>query len=140
MTEKKPTVLFVCVHNAGKSQMAAALMRAKAGDAVVVHSGGTHSGDELNGPAQIAASELGASMDGEFPKAITDAIFMSVDRIVILGNEAKLTPVDGMLGTIETWLTPEPGEEVGDKLAQTRIIRDDISRRIDALYDELVNR
>jgi arsenate-mycothiol transferase len=140
MPEKKPSVLFVCVHNAGKSQMAAALMRAKAGDAVVVHSGGTHPGDELNGPAQIAASELGASMDGEFPKAIADEIFMSVDRIVILGKEAKLTPVDGMLGTIETWLTPEPGEEAGDKLAQTRIIRDDISRRIDALYDELVNR
>jgi arsenate-mycothiol transferase len=79
-------------------------------------------------------------MDGELPKAISEAIFMSVDRIVILGNEAKLTPVDGMLGTIETWLTPEPGEEVGDKLAQTRIVRDDILRRVDALYDELVNR
>jgi arsenate-mycothiol transferase len=140
MPEKKPSVLFICVHNAGKSQMAAALMRAKEGDAVVVHSGGTDPGDELNGPAQIVASELGASMDGELPKAISEAIFMSVDRIVILGNEAKLTPVDGMLGTIETWLTPEPGEEVGDKLAQTRIVRDDILRRVDALYDELVNR
>ena len=139
MTEKKPSVLFVCVHNAGKSQMAAALMRAKAGDAVVVHSGGTHPGDELNGPAQIAASELGASMDGEFPKAITDEVFMSVDRIVILGNEAKLTPVEGMAGTIETWLTPEPGPEVGDKLAQTRIIRDDIARRVDGLFNELTN-
>ena len=137
MPEKKPTVLFVCVHNAGKSQMAAALMRAKAGDAVTVLSGGTHPGDELNGPAQIAASEVGASMDGEYPKEITDEVFMNADRIVILGNEAKLAPVEGMRGTIETCLTPEPGEEVGDKLAQTRIIRDDIARRVDNLISEL---
>lgn len=137
MPENKPTVLFVCVHNAGKSQMAAALMRAKAGDSVNVLSGGTHPGDELNGPARTAVGELGASMDGEFPKAISDEVFMGVDRIVILGNEAKLTPVEGMTGTIETWLTPEPGPEVGDKLAQTRIIRDDIARRIDNLYNEL---
>ena len=139
MPETKPTVLFVCVHNAGKSQMAAALMRAKAGDSVNVLSGGTHPGDELNGPAKTAAEELGASMDGEFPKAITDEVFMTVDRIVILGNEAKLTPVEGMRGIIETWLTPEPGPEVGDKLAQARIIRDDIARRVDELFNELTN-
>lgn len=139
MSNDNPTVLFVCVHNAGKSQMAAALMRAKAGDAVNVLSGGTHPGDELNGPAKTAVEELGASMDGEFPKAITEEVFMSVDRIVILGNEAKLTEVDGMRGTIETWLTPEPGPEVGDKLAQTRIIRDDIARRVDLLFNQLTN-
>ena len=137
MANNQPTVLFVCVHNAGKSQMAASLMRAKAGDAVNVLSGGTDPGDELNGPAKTAVEELGASMDGEFPKAISNEVFMGVDRIVILGNEAKLAEVDGMRGTIETWLTPEPGPEVGDKLAQTRIIRDDIARRIDNLYNEL---
>lgn len=137
MANNQPTILFVCVHNAGKSQMAAALMRAKAGDAVNVLSGGTDPGDELNGPAKTAVEELGASMDGEFPKAISNEVFMGVDRIVILGNEAKLAEVDGMRGTIETWLTPEPGPEVGDKLAQTRIIRDDIARRIDNLYNEL---
>jgi arsenate-mycothiol transferase len=135
--ETKPTVLFVCVHNAGKSQMAAALIRSKAGDEIQVLSGGTHPGDALNEPARIAAGELGATMDGEYPKEITDEVFMSVDRIVILGNEAKLTAVDGMKGNIETWLTPEPGPEVGDKLAQTRIVRDDIARRVEDLYNEL---
>ena len=140
MPETKPTVLFVCVHNAGKSQMAAALMRAKTGDKINVLSGGTHPGDALNEPARIAAAELGASMDGEHPKEITDEVFMNVDRIVILGNEAKLTPVDGMRGTIETWLTPEPGPEVGDKLAQTRIVRDDIARRVENLYNELTKK
>lgn len=117
--------------------MAAALMRAKAGDSINVLSGGTHPGDALNEPARIAALELGASMDGEYPKEISEDVFMSVDRIVILGNEAKLTPVEGMRGTIETWLTPEPGEEAGDKLAQTRIIRDDIVRRVNDLVREL---
>ena len=137
MTETKPSVLFVCVHNAGKSQMAAALMRAKAGDTIHVLSGGTHPGAALNEPARIAAEELGASMDGEYPKEITDEVFMNVDRIVILGNEAKLTAVEGMKGTIETWLTPELGPEVGDKLAQTRVVRDDIALRVDNLYNEL---
>lgn len=137
MSETNPSVLFVCVHNAGKSQMAAALMRAKAGSEVNVLSGGTHPGDALNEPARIAVGELGASMDGEYPKEITDEVFMNVDRIVILGNEAKLEAREGMKGTIETWFTPEPAPEVGDKLAQTRIVRDDIARRVDELYVEL---
>lgn len=140
MPETKPSVLFVCVHNAGKSQMAAALMRAKAGSEVNVLSGGTHPGDALNEPARTAVSELGASMDGEYPKEITDDVFMTVDRIVILGNEAKLLPRDGMKGTIETWFTPEPGPETGDKLAQTRIVRDDIARRVETLYNELTKK
>lgn len=139
MPNSKPAVLFVCVHNAGKSQMAAALMRLKAGDNVTVLSGGTDPGSSLNAQAQAAAEELGASMDGETPKVIRDDVFMTVDRIVILGNEAKLEPKLGMHGTIETWLTPEPGPEVGDKLAQTRIVRDDIARRVDNLYNELTH-
>ena len=137
MANKSPSVLFVCVHNAGKSQMAAALMRAKAGDKVTVLSGGTHYGDNLNREAQLAVAELGVSMDGEYPKGVTDDVFMSVDRVVILGNEAKLAAREGMVGTIETWLTPEPGLEAGDKLAQTRIVRDDIVERVDKLFEEL---
>ena len=133
----KPSVLFVCVHNAGKSQMAAALMRAKAGNAVTVYSAGTHPGEALNTEAQLAVAQLGVSMAGESPKAITDEIFTTVDRIVILGNEAKLAWVPGMAGTIEAWLTPEVGAEVGDKLAQTVIVRDDIAKRVDRLFTEL---
>jgi arsenate-mycothiol transferase len=131
------SVLFVCVHNAGKSQMAAALLRAKNLPFIEVLSGGTDPGSALNAEAQAAVGEFGVSMDGEFPKAITDEVFMRVNRIVILGNEAKLSPVSGMTGTIETWLTPEPGPEVGDKLAQTRIVRDDIVRRVNELAEVL---
>lgn len=139
MTNRKPSVLFVCVHNAGKSQMAAALMRAKAAEAVSVLSGGTDPGSGLNHEAQQALAELGVNMGDEYPKAITDEVFMTVDRIVILGNEAKLSPREGMAGQIETWLTPEPGSEVGDKLAQTKIIRNDIARRVDDLFLELTS-
>jgi arsenate-mycothiol transferase len=117
--------------------MAAALMRAKNLPFVEVLSGGTDPGSALNAEAQTAVGELGVTMDGEFPKAISDEVFMSVGRIVILGNEAKLSPVAGIAGTIETWLTPEPGPEVGDKLAQTRIVRDDIVRRVNELAEVL---
>lgn len=139
MPKKIQSVLFVCVHNAGKSQMAAALMRARAGDTVEVISGGTHPGKALNEPARIAVAELGASMAGEYPKEIANEILTSVDRIVVLGAEAKLTAVEGIQGTIETWLTPEPDPEAGDKLAQTRIVRDDIARRVEILYNELID-
>ena len=134
---QKPSVLFVCVHNAGKSQMAAALMRAKAGDKVTVYSGGTHPGDELNAEAQLAVAQIGVGMEGEHPKAISPEILNSVDRVVILGNEAKLAWTPELTGTIETWLTPEVGAEVGDKLAQTVIVRNDIAKRVDRLFNEL---
>jgi len=137
MTSKQTSLLFVCVHNAGKSQMAAALMRAKNLPNVEVLSAGTDPGSGLNAEAQAAVAELGVSMDGEYSKPINQDVFLRVDRIIILGNEAKLTPVDGMVGTIETWLTPEPTAADGDKLAQTRIVRDDVVKRIDALAAEL---
>jgi len=137
MTATSKTLLFVCVHNAGKSQMAAALMRAKNLPNVKVVSGGTDPGKNLNTEAQSAVEELGVSMGDEKPKEITHEVFMSADKIIILGNEAKLVPVAGMHGTIETWLTPEPGADAGDKLSQTRIVRDDIVHRIDELAAEL---
>jgi protein-tyrosine-phosphatase len=137
MLATKTSVLFVCVHNAGKSQMAAALMRAKNLPNLEVLSGGTDPGAGLNAEAQAAVGEIGVSMDGEYPKAITSDVFMRVNRIIILGNDAQLSPVQGMAGVIDRWLTPEPTEVDGDKMAQTRIVRDDIVKRINALAAEL---
>ncbi len=137
MISRQVSVLFVCVHNAGKSQMAAALMRAQKLPNVEVLSGGTDPVGALNVEAQSAIAELGLSMEGEYSKAITLDVFRRVDRIIILGNEAKLTRVERMAGTIETWLTPEPGSDAGDKLAQTRLVRDDIHARVRALAAEL---
>lgn len=117
--------------------MAAALMRAKKLPNVEVLSAGTDPGSGLNAEAQAAVAEIGVSMEGEYSKPVTSDVFMRANRIIILGNEAKLEPIEGMAGTIETWLTPEPTAADGDKLAQTRIVRDDIVTRIDVLAAEL---
>ena len=70
MSEPRPSALFVCVKNAGKSQMAAALTRLHAGDSVEVHSAGTHPGSKLNEESRAAVEEVGATFEGEHPKAI----------------------------------------------------------------------
>ena len=69
-----PSVLFVCVKNGGKSQMAAALARQLAGDAVTVHSAGTRPGSDLNAASRASVEEVGASMEGEHPKPIDPAL------------------------------------------------------------------
>lgn len=135
-----PSVLFVCVHNAGKSQMAAALMRSLAGETVRVFSGGTKHGETLNAEAKAVIEEIGLTMSDEYPKAIDNSVFEKVDRIVILGDEATLDATPNMRGKIVTWHTPKPGGEFGGKLDQTRIIRDDIERRVRVLHNELTSR
>lgn len=104
----RPSVLFVCVKNGGKSQMAAALMRSLAGDQVEVHSAGTQPGDTINALSAQVVVEVGASMDGEAPKSIDSDLLRRVDRTIVLGRDAVVEPVDGMDGTIETWETDEP--------------------------------
>lgn len=84
------SVLFVCKKNGGKSQMAAALMRQHAGDAITVYSAGTAPGDTLSALAEEAIVEVGASMEGEYPKPIDPEILRSVDRVIVLGDEAKV--------------------------------------------------
>lgn len=134
----KPSVLFVCVRNAGKSQMAAALMRLRAGDAVEVHSAGTHPGGSLNEASRASVAELGASFDGEFPKPLDDELLRSADRVVVIGEEAEVSGVDGMRGTIERWVTDEPSLRGIDGDERMRLVRDDIDRRVVALRDELL--
>lgn len=78
--DSKPSVLFVCVKNGGKSQMAAALLRSHAGDAVEVHSAGTRPGTSLNALSAEAVAEVGADMSGEHPKPIAPDLLRRVDR------------------------------------------------------------
>ncbi|MDZ4232205.1 MAG: low molecular weight phosphatase family protein, partial [Dietzia sp.] len=80
-----PGVLFVCVKNGGKSQMAAALMRLHAGDAVAVHSAGTTPGSAVNALAAEAVAEVGADMSGETPTALDPDLLRQVDRVIVLG-------------------------------------------------------
>src|SRR4051795_6967125 len=97
----KPSVLFVCVKNGGKSQIAAALMRQLAGDAVEVHSAGTRPGKGLNALSVKALVEVGGSTAGEAPKPIDPALLARMDVVVTLGAEAQVEPVPGP--AFETW-------------------------------------
>ena len=115
-------------------------MRPLARDTVRVFSGGTKHGEALNAEAKAVIEEIGLTMADEYPKAIDNSVFEKVDRIVILGDEATLDATPNMRGKIVTWHTPKPGGEFGGKLDQTRIIRDDIERRVRVLHNELTSR
>ena len=133
----KPSVLFICVKNGGKSQMAAALMRHVAGDAVEVYSAGTQPGVELNALSTEVIAEVGVDMTAESPKPIDPALLQHVDRVIVLGDEAQVTPVAGMTATIETWQLDEPSIRGIDGIDRMRLVRDEIDDRIQRLLPEL---
>lgn len=135
-----PSVLFVCVKNGGKSQMAAALLRHHAGDAIEVHSAGTRPGDSLNSLSAEAVAESGADMTADRPKPIDPGLLQRVDRVIVLGQEAQVDPVAGMTASIETWTTDEPSERGIDGLERMRLVRDDIDARVRTLHAELLAR
>ena len=132
-----PSVLFVCVKNGGKSQMAAALMRLHAGEAVEVHSAGTRPGSAVNALAAEAVGELGADMSGQTPRAIDPDLLRRVDRVIVLGDEARVEPVENMTATIEVWTTDEPSARGIEGMDRMRLVRDDIGRRVTDLVTEL---
>lgn len=133
----RPTVLFVCVGNGGKSQMAAALARAEAGDRVEIHSAGTAPGTALNAESVAAIAEVGADMSGGVPKGVDERLLCTADRIVLLGADARLTLPADARGTCERWLTDEPSERGIGGMERMRLIRDDIHARVRALLTEL---
>lgn len=135
--DSRPSVLFVCVKNGGKSQMAAAVMRSLAGAAVEVHSAGTRPGDVVNALAAKVVAEVGASMDGEVPTAIDPDLFRRVDRVVVLGSEAVVAAVPEMRGSIETWETDEPSSRGIEGVERMRLIRGDIQARCEDLLEAL---
>lgn len=130
----RPSVLFVCVKNGGKSQMAAALMRWVAGDAVEVRSAGTKPGRGLNEASRASVEELGASFDGEFPKGIDPGWLDDVDRVVVVGTEAV---VEHGRAPMEVWDTDEPSLRGIEGEERMRLVRDDILARVRALALEL---
>jgi arsenate-mycothiol transferase len=130
MTEiHRPNVLFVCQKNGGKSQMAAALLRAAAGDTVEVYSAGTKPGKALNTQSVDALAELGIDVGDEYPKAITAEMVSAAD--VVLGSEAQVDEVPGT--AFETWITDEPSERGIEGMERMRLVRDDIGARVDDL-------
>lgn len=133
--EHGASVLFVCVKNGGKSQMAAALMRQLGG--VDVHSAGTKPAEKLNAHSAEAVDEVGASMEGCRPQLIDPRVLAGVDRVVVLGDEAQVEPVEGMRGRIEVWDIDEPSLRGVEGMERMRLVRDDIAARVRALNDEL---
>lgn len=134
-TPKKPSVLFVCSKNGGKSQLAAGLMNQLAAGAVTVHSAGTKPGESLNPESVESLSELGIDITGEHPKPVADEVLDAVDVVVVLGTEAKLEPRDGT--RFEVWVPDEPSERGIEGMERMRLVRDDITARVQKLLAEL---
>ncbi len=130
-----PSVLFVCVKNGGKSQMAAGLMRAAAGGTVEVHSAGTKPGSSVNTLSAESLLEVGVDLTGEQPKPIVPALLARMDYVITLGSEAEVDVVDGP--RFENWDTDEPSERGIDGIERMRLVRDDIAARVDDLASRL---
>lgn len=130
-----PRVLFVCVRNAGKSQMAAGLLRHIAEDTVTVDSAGTDPGTSINTLSAQSLLELGVDITNETPKAITAELITTADLVVILAREAHLDPVNGT--PVVTWDLDEPSDRGIDGIERMRLIRDDIAHRVDTLRAQL---
>lgn len=140
MTDDRPLVLFVCKSNAGKSQMAEALLREIAGDAITAVSAGTAPGSAINDQSAVAVGEVGADMSGGTPKPVDPELVRIADRVVVLGREAQLEPVDGMTAGIERWETDEPAERGIGGMQRMRLIRDDIAARVRDLATDLTTK
>ncbi len=133
-----PGVLFVCVKNGGKSQMAGGLMRHLAGDDVIVHTAGTTPGNDLNAESVQSLAELGIEIGDEYPKPITEDLLADIDLIITVGKEAILDPTPGI--EIRNWDTDEPSERGIGGIERMRLVRDDIQDRVAALVTELTPR
>jgi arsenate-mycothiol transferase len=128
-------VLFVCVKNGGKSQMAAGLMRQLAGERIDVHSAGTAPGSAINALSAQSLLEVGVDISAEHPKPIDPALLREVDLVVTLGREAR---VDVPPGTrLENWDTDEPSERGIEGMERMRLVRDDIAAHVKRLEHEL---
>ena len=132
MTER-PEVLFLCVHNAGRSQMAAAFARELGGSRVVVHSAGSAPGETLNPAVVEVMREKGIDISNEAPKKLTDEMGLHADVIVTMGCGDACPVYPG-----KRYLDWELIDPAGKSLEEVRPIRDDIEQRIVALLDELL--
>jgi arsenite methyltransferase len=128
-----PEVLFVCVHNAGRSQMAAALLDHHAAGRVHVRSAGSIPAKEINPAVRAAMAELGLDLSAEYPKPLTDDVVQAADVVITLGcgDACPVYPGKRYLD----WDLPDPA---GKSIAEIRPIRDEIDRRIRALLEQLV--
>ena len=128
----KPSVLFVCVHNAGRSQMAAGWLRHLGGDKVEIRSAGTEPADQINPIAISAMAEVGIDITGQTPKILDWETAQASDIIITMGCGDTCPVFPGK--RYEDWKLDDPA---GQPIETVRRIRDDIRSRIDALIAEL---
>lgn len=134
----RPKVLFVCVRNSGKSQMAAALAQHHAGEQLEILSAGTQPGTVINAESAASLEEVGADMSQGRPKPIDAQILRTADRVVVIGTEAQLELPEDARGTLERWVTDEPSTRGIEGMERMRLVRDDIDERVRGLIAELL--
>ena len=132
ISDGKPTVLFLCTHNAGRSQMALGFFTHFAGDDAVAWSGGSEPGDRINPSAAAVMAEVGIDITGEFPKPWTDEIVQAADVVITMGCGDACPIFPGK--RYENWDLPDPE---GQDVDAVRPIRDDLEERVRRLLAEL---
>lgn len=130
---QKPSVLFVCVHNAGRSQMAAAYLNSLTKGAVEVRSAGSAPSASVNPAAVAAMAEDGIDMSAEIPKVLTLGVVKASDVVITMGCGDTCPVFPGK--RYEDWDLEDPA---GQEVAAVRLIRDDIKTRVQALIAELI--
>ncbi len=133
MPEETPGVLFVCVHNAGRSQMAAALVKLRSDGRIHVRSAGSDPGEEINPAVVEAMEEVGADVSEEFPKPLTDEVVRAADVVITMGCGDACPVYPGK--KYEDWTLDDPA---GQDLETVRRIRDEIDARVETLISELL--
>jgi arsenate reductase (thioredoxin) len=133
MTKEQPEVLFVCVQNAGRSQMAAGLVKLRSEGRIHVRSAGSQPASEINAAVVEAMEELGVDMDEEFPKPLTDEVVRAADVVITMGCGDACPIYPGK--RYEDWTVDDPA---GQDVATVRRIRDDIDARVQRLINEVL--
>jgi arsenate reductase len=133
IVKEQPEVLFVCVHNAGRSQMAAGLVKLRSQGRIHVRSAGSAPASEINPAVIDAMREMGVGMDEEFPKPLTDEVVRAADVVITMGCGDACPIYPGK--KYEDWELDDPA---GQDIETVRRIRDEIDARVQRLIDELL--
>jgi protein-tyrosine-phosphatase len=129
----KPTVLFLCTHNAGRSQMALGYFTRLAGDRATAYSGGSEPADQVNPAAVEAMAEVGIDITGQQPKRWTQEMVEQADVVVSMGCGDACPVIPGR--RYDDWVLPDPA---GKPVNEVRPVRDEIERRVRQLLTELL--
>ncbi len=133
IVEAQPEVLFVCVHNAGRSQIAAGLVKLRSEGRIHVRSAGSAPGDEINPAVVEAMTEIGVDLSEEFPKPLTGEVVRAADVVITMGCGDACPIYPGK--RYEDWQLDDPA---GQSIVVVRRIRDEIDARVRTLVGELL--